>query len=393
MSVISDSISIVLKEVELKGMDLGRYHQTGQRNVPGTGGLNKWWIQYYPAGYCGSDRGYSCIHLYVTKPLKATFTANIVGTAVKKTVSHKFSNLQFRAYINLATHAQLGPYFNDGQLTIECFVQFETFMPFLLEMPTVFYLFEDAPLDFEFIVSSNHLPVHKNFLSLISPVFRAMFANDTLESQTGQVVITDFDFAALKTAIDYCYGRELKIISPDTYVDVLRFADKYMIKALIEKLEEQIPLNLSTDTFFHFFQYAFDYSKDTVLTKCYIYFKAHQDELKDTTEFFHLPISTVVTLLKAAFDLETKFDVLRHANNTDMSSYIIDLLEASFFESLTLDEFSVTAEYAWEYSREKLQKACAEFLTDNRFEVTTDKAFLSLPGNLIKNVLVFSSKI
>uniref|UniRef100_A0A7E4W931 BTB domain-containing protein n=1 Tax=Panagrellus redivivus TaxID=6233 RepID=A0A7E4W931_PANRE len=94
--------------------------------------------------------------------------------------------------------------------------------------------------DVQFVVVGEGTPVlaHRAFLSLISPVFAAMFAHNTKEAQTGIIIITDFDYATVKAAVDILYGHPFEPKSNMAIEHVSRFAGKYIIDAVVNGLDE-----------------------------------------------------------------------------------------------------------------------------------------------------------
>uniref|UniRef100_A0A7E4W4F3 BACK domain-containing protein n=1 Tax=Panagrellus redivivus TaxID=6233 RepID=A0A7E4W4F3_PANRE len=107
--------------------------------------------------------------------------------------------------------------------------------------------------------------------------------------------------------------------------------------------------------------------------------------------FAKLSPTLVVKVLKAAFDLKNNDQVARHAHIHGIN-FIRDYFEIRFLNALSIENFHTTASYAWECSRESLQKACAQFLNDNRDKLTTENTFLDLPAETVRAVLKFSAK-
>uniref|UniRef100_A0A7E4URT0 BTB domain-containing protein n=1 Tax=Panagrellus redivivus TaxID=6233 RepID=A0A7E4URT0_PANRE len=368
MLTVKDSFTFVVHEVHLAENDLDNAYETPRRAVPYSAGL-EWWVEWYPTGYLEGEykTRYLSLVIRVTKRVNAKFIFNI-GETFQKTDNQNFVCTSAR-WRRFAAQNELRRHFRDDKVDITIGIEFWSQLPAIPEAPTVFNLFDSVPTDFEFMVGSDQLSVHKNFLSLISPVFNAMFAHDTLEFQTGKVIITDFDFTTVKTAIGFCYGRELRIISVETYVDVLRFAEKYLMQAVVDKWEELIPSNLTTATICNFIQYAVDYSRSKLHTLCIDYFRTNFDAIKHSAPFVALPGPFVVNLLKEVFyHLETKFDLLHFAHEHGMVG-VFTHLEKPLLESLALAEFSPTVDYAWKCSRNDLKKACAKFLSNNRTEM------------------------
>uniref|UniRef100_A0A7E4UZR4 BTB domain-containing protein n=1 Tax=Panagrellus redivivus TaxID=6233 RepID=A0A7E4UZR4_PANRE len=153
-----------------------------------------------------------------------------------------------------------------------------------------------------------------------------MFTHDTAEAKNGEVDITDFDFETVKTAIDFCYGREMKTPSIETVVGMLRFADKYDIKSVTDQLVKMPRLNLSNENFPAIVLYAYDCSKDDLFEECCKFFEDHQNSIVAMEKFITLPPLFVAHLLKQTYNLNTPFKVLRYAQATGIT-FILDPLE------------------------------------------------------------------
>uniref|UniRef100_A0A7E4W3Y8 BTB domain-containing protein n=1 Tax=Panagrellus redivivus TaxID=6233 RepID=A0A7E4W3Y8_PANRE len=389
---VKDSATFTLNEADLTGKKVGELIETPKRAVPCSDGL-QWWIDYRPAGWNESYKGHVSVYLFVNKPVTAKCTFAVGSSSISKEFTYEFNEPPFgTGYCQYASHEELRPLFRDGKVTITGSVEFTSSVQSIPVAPAVYKALEYTPPDFDLVVGSNRIQVHKNFISLISTVYFAMFKTNCFrESESEETVITDFNFNIVKTAIDYSYGRELKLLSAETYVGVLRFADKMDMKKIIADWENLIPSNLSKATFCDFLQYAYDFEKHALMDECYKYFKTNQSELKLLKRFAKLPPILVVKVLKAAFELKSDDQVARHARIYGIN-FIRDYLETCFINAMSVENFHTTARYAWEFSQESLQKACAQFLNDNRDMVTTDDAFLNLPPETVCSVLQYSAK-
>uniref|UniRef100_A0A7E4W4X9 BTB domain-containing protein n=1 Tax=Panagrellus redivivus TaxID=6233 RepID=A0A7E4W4X9_PANRE len=384
---VKDATTFTLNEADLMGKKVGEFLKTSKRAVPCSDGL-QWWISWYPAGVRETAKGHVSVYLWINKPVTAKYTFAVDSSSISKEFTYEFAKPRIsRGYSQYAPHEQLRQLFRNGKLTITCSVEFTyTHVQLMPVSPAVHQLFDHVSPDFDLVVLSNSQAVHKAFLTLISPVFAAMFSHDTREFRSGKDIITDFDFETVKASIDYCYGRNLKDLSIKKVIGMLRFADKYDIRGIITQLK-QIPKNcLSVETFSMIVQYAYDCSKDDLLKECFTFFKDYQDEIKTTEEFSKLPPTLIVQILKMAFSLFTDCDVLRHVHKHQIS-FIVDYLEQPLIESICIFDFCHVVSYAWECSRDELKKACAKFLNENRMTVTMDKTFLDLPSDTVCQVL------
>uniref|UniRef100_A0A7E5A099 BTB domain-containing protein n=1 Tax=Panagrellus redivivus TaxID=6233 RepID=A0A7E5A099_PANRE len=392
VGAIHDTFTFTLNEVDLTEMNVGEEILTSKRTVPCSDRL-QWWIEYFPAGDGDDVEGFVSLYLWTNKPVKANYVVVIDGTSISKTGSEEFTetpdNYGFSQY---ASHEELCPLFRDGKLTITCSAEFTSSIQAIPATPAIYETVEYTTPDFDLVIDSKRIPVHKYLLALVSPVYCELIENrSSTESKNKEHVITGFDYDVIKTAIDYYYGRELKLLSSETYVGVLRFAHKMEMKKITAVWEKLILSNLSKVTFCDFLQYADTCKKDALLDECYKYFKTNQEVIKVTKSFVKLPPTFAINFLKAAFGLESDDQALRHAHIHDIG-FIRDYFNEDYLNPLSIENFSITASYAWEFSQENLQKACAQFLNDNREMVTTDDAFLNLPPETVRSVLQFAKR-
>uniref|UniRef100_A0A7E4V607 BTB domain-containing protein n=1 Tax=Panagrellus redivivus TaxID=6233 RepID=A0A7E4V607_PANRE len=363
VKVVKDSTTFTLYEADLLKRRIGVGLETRERKVPHSEAIY-WRINYRPAGlnlkYLGHVGVYLCVNQYV----KAKYTFAIDGFPFYRSQTHEFNEQYVSGYHKFAPHPFLRRFFRDGKLTIKCNVEFFLDVEFYYNRPRMVYGIESVPTDFDFVVGTKRLHVHKSVLSQISPVFHAMLFHDTAESRSGEVVITDFDFDTVKAAIDYCYGRNIQN-SVNTYIQILRFADKYDIKDVVSKLE-YIPsrFNLSIKTFYSIVLYAYDYSKDDLLIECCAFFKFNQIEIKANAKFAKLPPRLIARLLRAGDGKRTEFVRLSFAYENGRTS-LVEQLERPLIEFMTMGDFYLAVYVAWLNSRDELKKACARFFNAN----------------------------
>uniref|UniRef100_A0A7E4VZ37 BTB domain-containing protein n=1 Tax=Panagrellus redivivus TaxID=6233 RepID=A0A7E4VZ37_PANRE len=161
----------------------------------------------------------------------------------------------------------------------------------------------DFPTDARITVGNNSLNVHRHVLCMISPVFHAAFAYDTKEAKTSTIDIKEVDFATVKNVIDACYGREYNAKTFDDFMDMLKFADMYEIKPLIEKLEVFLADELKVDSFCVFADYAWNLDKTDLKLKLAEFFSENSSEIVNRLDFVNLDqnISTDIDRLVADF--------------------------------------------------------------------------------------------
>uniref|UniRef100_A0AC35F9E8 BTB domain-containing protein n=1 Tax=Panagrolaimus sp. PS1159 TaxID=55785 RepID=A0AC35F9E8_9BILA len=95
--------------------------------------------------------------------------------------------------------------------------------------------------DFKFIVGNEFVEIHKSFITRESSVFAAMFEHeDVKETQTGEMIIKDFKMSTVKAFVAFCYGEDIadSVKFTEDAIQLLKFADKYNMKNLMETFEE-----------------------------------------------------------------------------------------------------------------------------------------------------------
>uniref|UniRef100_A0A7E5A165 BTB domain-containing protein n=1 Tax=Panagrellus redivivus TaxID=6233 RepID=A0A7E5A165_PANRE len=142
-------------------------------------------------------------------------------------------------------------------------------------LPHEIMQFDEQSCDLKIVVGNLHLWVHKAFFKLVSPVFAAMFAHNTKEAQTATIRIKDYDYATVKTAIDLLYGRPFKPNSIQEVIAVTRFAEKYMIKTAVERLETWLTGNITIDNFGAIVEYALTHSSHKLKRRCASFYREH----------------------------------------------------------------------------------------------------------------------
>uniref|UniRef100_A0A7E4ZTV9 BTB domain-containing protein n=1 Tax=Panagrellus redivivus TaxID=6233 RepID=A0A7E4ZTV9_PANRE len=291
-------IKISRKEVEeLAGED---YVSIPERAITGSNGI-RWAFRVYGK----NSTRLLPVHLWVSEgPLKAdgTFTA---GPAKSHTFGfHTNTDGNSASYLlGEFCPTRLGP---DGFVHMNItFTNFEKAV--LLEPSTINDFIIDSGdylSDARIVVDDKTIEVHRSFLCIISPVFRAAFTHDTKEAKTGTINIKDFSFETVKHVIDYCYGRPCGATKLQHFVDILMFADKYDMKTLIKKFEPLfLRSELSPENFTPIAKYAWDLDKADLKTLCAKFYFDNHGKITLTPEFLSLHPSTQLDIIHSAASL------------------------------------------------------------------------------------------
>uniref|UniRef100_A0A7E4WA47 BTB domain-containing protein n=1 Tax=Panagrellus redivivus TaxID=6233 RepID=A0A7E4WA47_PANRE len=189
-------------------------------------------------------------------------------------------------YSNAVKARDLAPHcYINGKITLVstatytrlCVVNNDVKMYAIQLLPHEVMQFGDQNCDMKFVIGNGSISAHKAFMSLISPVFAAMFTHNTKEAQTGVINITDFDCSTVKAVIDLLYSRLFKPKSYKEVMEVLRFAEKYIINAAVDRLEKWLTHNVTPENFNAIVEYAWNHSSDKLKDVCARYYQQHVD--------------------------------------------------------------------------------------------------------------------
>uniref|UniRef100_A0A7E4ZZM1 BTB domain-containing protein n=1 Tax=Panagrellus redivivus TaxID=6233 RepID=A0A7E4ZZM1_PANRE len=139
----------------------------------------------------------------------------------------------------------------------------------------------------------------KKYLSLVSPVFKAMFNKSTMASRAGIVNITDFSYDVGKAGVDYIYGVPLSDDSIEKVVEVYKFVDQYDIDAARKHLLKYFEEEVNESNFCTIAKFAWTHSNEQVLQKCITFLASHSN-LTLTKDFIELDQRLIMKLLQRA---------------------------------------------------------------------------------------------
>uniref|UniRef100_A0A7E4VR92 BTB domain-containing protein n=1 Tax=Panagrellus redivivus TaxID=6233 RepID=A0A7E4VR92_PANRE len=151
--------------------------------------------------------------------------------------------------------------------------------------------------DAKIVVGRKTIKIHRGFLSTISPVFKAMFAHNTKESNDGIVNIRDMDAAVVKESIDLLYGRSVELKTIPQAIGILQFFEKYLIKGAIDRVESWVADYLNLEDFCAVIKHAWDHSSEKLQKRCRAFFR---DNLPFalSEEYGQLPLAVIKSLSK-----------------------------------------------------------------------------------------------
>ncbi|XP_023314893.1 protein roadkill-like [Trichogramma pretiosum] len=140
---------------------------------------------------------------------------------------------------------------------------------------------------------------HKFVLAMISPVFRAMFTHDMLETKNNTIKIIDTSHNILVEMLRFMYTGEIEINETDMILQLLAVADKYQIDNLKIKCGKLLYAELSTENAIEFLTSANKYNAMHLENKVLKFVTAHP-QLLDSEQ---LKIADPALLLKIVYSL------------------------------------------------------------------------------------------
>lgn len=137
-----------------------------------------------------------------------------------------------------------------------------------------------------YVKEEKHL-VHRTILSARSPVFAAMFKNDTLEKKTGVVKISDCDPEAFGEFLSFLYSGEVKF-NKCNICDLYRISDKYNVPKLKSICVNFMPEHLSVDNFCEMLILSHQFQETELLAHIQNFFNKNFEKivLSDSWELF-----------------------------------------------------------------------------------------------------------
>jgi len=124
--------------------------------------------------------------------------------------------------------------------------------------------------------------VHKDILTLRSPVFKAMFDSNMTESSSNQIQIPDFDAITTRRMVEFLYKDTFTDIDGTSYEDfvsLLAIANKYQINSLKEASSRYLSKMITLDNIADMRYYAHLYGSSRLLNTCLLFVRQHVHQL------------------------------------------------------------------------------------------------------------------
>merc|ERR1719187_2950390 len=99
-------------------------------------------------------------------------------------------------------------------------------------------------LSFVSTVDGKEHKAHKAVLASCSPVFKAMFENETQEKKLNRVIIEDLEGSTIRSMLEYVYKGTVSDIY-DTGLELFQAAEKYQMLGLSKFCQSALTSNLT----------------------------------------------------------------------------------------------------------------------------------------------------
>ena len=109
--------------------------------------------------------------------------------------------------------------------------------------------------DVKLVCDGQEFPCHKFMLSARSQVFQAMFSSDLEENASEMINIEDFDVDTIKSFLKYLYTDKFEDDSVNC--ELLRIADKYDVKGLVQSCVNHIEKKMTLENILEVIYNAF----------------------------------------------------------------------------------------------------------------------------------------
>ena len=145
--------------------------------------------------------------------------------------------------------------------------------------------FAQVDNNFKIICQGEEFQFNKTLLSMVSEVFAKMVqGNFNKEATSNSVEIIDFSPDTIRTFQKFAFENE-EIKDEEMNMELLMFAQKYLMKPLIAKCRERLFANITHGNVFEIIKTAYFIDDEDIFKEASEYLKANSEELKDTDDW------------------------------------------------------------------------------------------------------------
>ena len=164
--------------------------------------------------------------------------------------------------------------------------------------------------DFILRVGDREIHAHKCILKISSEYFRALFDSGMTEINKGEVKLDTFDFDAVKTLIDYIYGRQIQV-DIDNLIPLLSVIEHFLLEELKERLTKIIVEHLKPNNCIFWLQVATQLNIKELKQITREMLRIDFNEVAFTDDFLDLTAASIVECIQ--HDIPLKADTVLKA--------------------------------------------------------------------------------
>ena len=144
--------------------------------------------------------------------------------------------------------------------------------------------FAQVDNNFKIICQGEEFQFNKTLLSMVSEVFAKMIQGTLREANSNSVEIIDFSPHTIRTFQKFAFENE-EIKDEEMNMELLMFAQKYLMKPLVAKCRERFFANITHGNVFEIIKTAYFIDDEDIFKEASEYLKANSEELKDTDDW------------------------------------------------------------------------------------------------------------
>ena len=130
-------------------------------------------------------------------------------------------------------------------------------------------IISEVKTDVVFKINGQTVPAIKAILELKSPVFRAMFSNNWMESNVKEIEIKNTTYEAFKCMVELLYTdcRSVNDKDVDLIHEVMKLTERYQLIGLQELIDLRLKIKVTMDILKKMSNIAYDYQLPQLIAK------------------------------------------------------------------------------------------------------------------------------
>ena len=164
--------------------------------------------------------------------------------------------------------------------------------------------------DFMLRFGDRTIHAHKGILQISSEYFRGLFESGMIETNKGEVNLDTFDFHAVKTVIDFMYGRQIQV-DMNNLIPLLSVIEHFLMDELKKRLLKMIVEHLKPSNCIYFLQVADQFNMLELKQMSKEMLRIEFSEVAFADDFLDLAAESVVEYIQ--HDIPLKADTVLKA--------------------------------------------------------------------------------